>query len=36
MQKYKKRKILLRDKNIFYTLVPKSINQQSKFIKLNN
>ena len=29
MQKYKKRKILLLDKNIFYTLAPKSI-------KLNN
>lgn len=27
MQKYKKRKILLLDKNIFYTLAPKSINQ---------
>ena len=36
MQKYKKRKILLLDKNIFYTLARKSINQQSKFIKLNN
>jgi len=27
MQKYKKRKILLLDKNIFYTLARKSINQ---------
>ena len=35
MQKYKKRKILLRDKNIFYTLAPKFI-KQSKSIKLNN
>ena len=26
MQKYKKRKILLLDKNIFYTLARKSIN----------
>lgn len=36
MQKYKKRKTLLLDKNIFYTLARKSINQQSKIIKLNN
>lgn len=28
MQKYKKRKILLLDKNIFYTLARKSINPQ--------
>ena len=35
MQKYKKRKILLLDKNIFYTLVHKFI-KQSKSIKLNN
>ena len=26
MQKYKKRKILLRDKNIFYTLAPNLLN----------
>ena len=35
MQKYKKRKNLLRDKNIFYTLAPKFI-KQSKIINLNN
>ncbi len=35
MQKYKKRKILLRGKNIFYTFVPK-FTKQSKFINLNN
>ena len=35
MQKYKKRKILLLDKNIFYTFVPK-FTKQSKFINLNN
>ena len=36
MQKYKKRKILLLEKNICYSLARKSIKQQSKFIKLNN
>jgi len=35
MQKYKKRKILLLDKNIFYTLAHKFI-KQSKSIKLND
>lgn len=35
MQKYKKRRILLLGKNIFYTLAAKFI-KQSKIIKLNN
>ena len=35
MQKYKKRKIILLDKNIFYKFAHKFI-KQSKSIKLNN